>query len=66
MAVSLTAGIPAIANFDPESDPASLGPRWKAWRDRLAIYLSAAGVKDDDQQRALLLHLGGEALQREI
>ena len=54
-AVSVSAGIPALAVFDTESEPSSLKPPWQAWRERLKIYVTVAGVKDDVQKRVLLL-----------
>ena len=52
-----------LAPFDPVSDPTSLGPRWKAWKRRFETYISALGVTDDTQKRALLLYQAGQPTQ---
>ena len=49
--------------FDPVSDPTSVGQRWTQWKRRFETYLVAANVKDDAQQRALLLYQAGAATQ---
>ena len=53
----------ALSPFDPVSDPTSLGPRWKAWKRRFEMYITALGVTDDTQKRALLLYQAGQATQ---
>ena len=63
MAIPLPS-LPAIPQFEAQSDPSSLGPRWTAWRERLDFYIAAAGIKDDGQKRATLLHLAGESVQK--
>ena len=49
--------------FDPVSDPTSVGQRWTQWKRRFETYLVAANVKDDAQQRALLLYQAGAATE---
>ena len=49
--------------FDPVSDPTSVGQHWTQWKRRFETYLVAANVKDDAQQRALLLYQAGAATQ---
>ena len=49
--------------FDPVSDPTSVGQRWTQWKRRFETYLVAANVKDDAQERALLLYQAGAATQ---
>lgn len=55
------ANLPAVPTFDAEAgdDQTGLGPRWDKWLKRFTIYMQAAGVEDDGQQRALLLHCVG-------
>ena len=55
--------LPLLAHFDPVSDPASIGQRWKAWKRRFTTYLSAMAITDDTQKRALLLHQAGPETQ---
>ena len=53
----------SLAPFDPLSDPTSLGPRWKAWRRYFEMYITALGVTDATQKRALLLYQAGQDTQ---
>ena len=55
------ANLPGVPTFDAEvsDDQTGLGPRWEKWLKRFTIYMHAAGVEDDGQQRALLLHCVG-------
>ena len=55
--------LPLLAHFDPVSDPASIGQRWKAWKRRFPTYLSAMAITDDTQKRALLLYQAGPETQ---
>jgi len=55
--------LPLLAHFDPVSDPASIGQRWKAWKRRFTTYLSAMAITDDTQKRALLLYQAGTETQ---
>ena len=55
--------LPLLAHFDPVSDPASIGQRWKAWKRRFTTYLSAMAITDDTQKRALLLYQAGPETQ---
>ena len=57
--------IAAPNNFNPNGDSTGLGQRWKKWVKGFSIYLIAAGISDDEQKRALLLHSAGEDV-REI
>jgi len=49
--------------FNTHGDPTSLGTNWKKWLSGFDLYLIAAGVTTDNQQKALLLHCGGEDLR---
>lgn len=62
MASSLN--LPAIPPFDANSEPTSIGVRWKEWRDQFDFYAAAADIKDKKQKRALLLHLSGPTVQK--
>lgn len=55
--------IPSINPFDTETEPTTLAPAWEKWVSRFTIYITATGVKDAAQKRALLLHLAGPAVQ---
>ena len=51
----------SLSPFDPISDPPSIGQRWKTWKKRFETYITALGVTDKKQKRALLLYQAGEA-----
>ena len=55
--------LPPFATFDPVSDPTSLSQRWKSWKRRFEIYLTALNITEAKQQRALLLYQVGQATQ---
>ena len=55
--------LPLLAHFDPVSDPASIGQRWKARKRRFTTYLSTMAITDDTQKRALLLYQAGPETQ---
>ncbi|XP_057310511.1 uncharacterized protein K02A2.6-like [Hydractinia symbiolongicarpus] len=50
-------------HFDTNGDVTSLGTRWKRWRNGFDLYLVAAGITDNTQKKALLLHCAGEDLR---
>lgn len=56
-------GISAPTCFNAKGDPNSLGSRWTKWVYGFKTYIAAAGVTDDNQKRALLLHCSGESVQ---
>ena len=41
--------------FNIHGDPTSLGANWKKWKQNFNVYLIAAGINNDNQQKALLL-----------
>ena len=49
--------------FDAHGSPSSLGQRWKQWLTRFKTYITASGITDDTQKRAMLLYLAGLAVQ---
>ena len=49
--------------FDAHGSPSSLGQRWKQWLTRFQTYVTASGITDDTQKRAMLLYLAGPAVQ---
>ena len=51
----------SLSPFDPISDPPSIGQRSKTWKKRFETYITALGVTDKKQKRALLLYQAGEA-----
>lgn len=55
--------IPPMESLDCEGDPASLGLRWEKWKRGLELYLIATNVTTPEAKRAMLLHMGGLALQ---
>ena len=64
MAVTLS-GLPCISPFDCIGEPATLAQRWDKWKAEFELYVTASGVDDKVQKRALLLHLAGPGV-REI
>lgn len=51
-----------IAPFVPDSDPTSVAQRWKRWSDRFDNLTVALDITDPARQKALLLHLAGDAV----
>ena len=64
MAVCLS-GLTGPAAFDTVGEPATLSQRWRIWKDEFELFVTASGIDDPKQQRALLLHLAGPGV-REI
>ena len=52
-----------MSPFDAHGSPSSLGQRWKQWLTRFQTYVTASGITDDTQKRAMLLYLAGPAVQ---
>lgn len=57
--------MPAPKVFDTVGDPATLQQRWSIWKNEFELFVTASGIKDGKQQRAVLLHLAGTGI-REI
>ena len=45
-------GLMPLAPFDPLSDPTSLGQRWKTWKRRFEVYVTALDIQNAKQKRA--------------
>ena len=58
-------GLTGPAAFDTVGEPATLSQRWRIWKDEFELFVTASGIDDPKQQRALLLHLAGPGV-REI
>ena len=58
----MAAALPNFPEFDVNTDPSTLGVRWKKWLARFRNLLLAIDVTDKKRQRALLLHYAGEGL----
>ena len=58
MAVYLS-GSPGLPTFDAVGEPVTLAQRWLTWEDEFELYVTAPGISDPTQKRALLLHLAG-------
>ena len=54
-----TLQLPYFPPFDVDTEPTSLGTRWKKWLRRFDNFLVALDVSDT-RQRAMLLHFAGE------
>jgi len=64
MAVCLS-GLTGSEAFDKVGEPATLWQPWRLWNDEFELFVTASGIDDPKQQRALLLHLAGPGI-REI
>ena len=58
MAVCLS-GLPGLSVFDAVGEPATLAQRQITWRAEFELYVTASGISNPTQKRALLLHLAG-------
>ena len=58
MSVCLS-GLPGLLSFDAVGEPATLAQRWVTWKEEFELYVTASGISDPTQKRALLLHLAG-------
>ncbi|CAB4006666.1 Transposon Tf2-9 poly [Paramuricea clavata] len=45
--------------FDAVGEPATLAQRWTTWKEEFELFVTASGISDSTQKRALLLHLAG-------
>lgn len=45
--------------FDAIGEPVTYAQRWITWRAEFELYVTASGISDPTQKRALLLHLAG-------
>ena len=56
--------IPPPPEFNPDSEVgASLATRWITWMEDFEMFLTASGIKDDTQKRALLLYQAGSRVR---
>ena len=62
MAVYLS-GSPGLPTFDAVGEPVTLAQRWLTWEDEFELYVTASGISDPTQKRALLLHVAGPKVQ---
>ena len=62
MAVCLSR-LPGLPALDAVGEPATLTQRWLTWKDEFELYVTASGISDPTQKRALLLHLAGPKVQ---
>lgn len=56
MAVCLS-GLLGLPVFDVIGEPATHAQHWITWRAEFELYVTASGISDPTQKRALLLHL---------
>ena len=54
--------IPVVEAFNCNTD-GNLASEWEKWKKRFQYYVAAAGLSDNKQKRAVLLHLIGPAGQ---
>ncbi|XP_048774395.2 uncharacterized protein K02A2.6-like [Ostrea edulis] len=55
--------LPAISPFDVNGDQTSVSQRWDKWKKTFEFYLTASGITDKAQKRALFLHSAGSEVQ---
>ena len=53
----------APKEFEISSDPSTVAQQWKKWVISFRFYLTATGVTEEEQKRALLLHVAGTEVQ---
>ena len=58
MSVCLS-GLTGLPSFDAVGEPATLAQRWLTWKEEFDLYVTASGISNSTQKRALLLHLAG-------
>ena len=56
-------GLPKLPPFDAVGEPATLAQRWITWKEKFELYVTASGISDPTQKRALVLHLAGPTFQ---
>ena len=56
-------GLSGWLAFDALGEPATLAQPWTTWKAKFESYVTASGVSDATQKRALLLHLAGPRVQ---
>ena len=61
MAATLNVSTPQP--FAINTDPSRLATAWTKWKAGFDIYITAAGIANANQKKALLLHCGGEGIQ---
>ena len=62
MAVCLS-GLSGLPAFDTVAEPATLTQQWITWKEEFELYVTASGLSDATQKRALFLHLAGLTVQ---
>ena len=55
--------LPGLPSFDTLGEPATLAQRWLTWKDEFELCVTASGISDPAQKRALLLHVAGPKVQ---
>ena len=55
--------MPTPGKFKVLGENTNLARSWELYLKRFEYYLQAAGIKNDDQKKAILLHLSGEEIQ---
>ena len=51
--------LPAVGPFSVD-ESSNVSKKWEDWKEDFEIYLSATGVSQDTQKKALMLHLAGK------
>ena len=53
-----------VEPFEASGDQSTISTRWAEWIADFGIFLSAAGITDDQRKRDCLLHYGGKGLRK--
>ncbi len=61
--MAMAMDIPAVPPFNCSGELGPLAVRWDKWVKAFRIYITARGIDNVPQKRALLLHCGGPELQ---
>ena len=56
-------GLPGLPAFNAVDEAATLAQRWLTWKDEFELCVTASGISDPAQKRALLLHVAGPKVQ---
>ena len=54
-----SSGLPGLPAFDAVGEPATLAQRWTTWKAGFELHITASGISNATQKRALFLHLAG-------
>ena len=66
MSAKVLSNIPIVEQFNVEkSSSINLSRKWDIWKEDLTLFITASGINNPEQKKALLLHVAGREV-REI